>query len=81
MITYKRIIEIHFNWYATPENGEEVTIVMFGAMFRGKQVIEITEHLPAGEGDRLWYDLIFHGRKGSVRIFNPNLVVYDEGYK
>jgi hypothetical protein len=66
---------IIYNWYATPENGEEFSQIIAGKIYQGITCVKITEHLPMGEGDRLWYDVYYSD--GSIdRIYNPNYVSY-----
>lgn len=36
-------------------------------------VVEIQEHLPRGDGDRLWYDIVFNDGH-IIRVFNPSYV-------
>lgn len=74
------ITRVIFNWYATPENGEEFTQIEVNNynddLSKDVVCIQIDEKLPAGEGDRLWYDC--HFSDGTMtRIFNPNMVFYE----
>lgn len=65
-----KIESVAYNWYATPENGEEFTTATVGK----DGVQDIIEYIP-NNGDLRWhYDIITN--KGIVRIFNPNIVVY-----
>lgn len=41
-----------------------------------KECIRIEEHLPMGEGDKLFYDVFFSGAS-MIREFNPNEVFYE----
>ncbi len=77
-----KIIEIYYNWFQCGdiESGMDEDwdcyIVGSTAGVKGdlKSTIEIIEHLPKGEGDRLWYDIMFND--GTMeRIFNPNKVI------
>ena len=70
------ITTIVFNWFAiNPESGEEFTSYKVGVDYRGRKVIEIIEHLPKGEGDRLWYDIIWDNGENE-RVFNPNQIFF-----
>lgn len=70
----KIITQLTFNWFYTPE-GEGFDTVTVGKEFQGRTCIKIIEHLPMGEGDRLWYDAGYSD--GTIlRIFNPNTVTF-----
>jgi len=43
--------------------------------YQDKKVINITEHRPAGEGDKWFYDIELEDNK-IVRVFNINSVFY-----
>lgn len=65
-----QVKKLTFNWFFG-EYGDEFTTAEVGKM----GVWRIEEHRPAGEGDRLWYDIYMDD--GSMeRIFNPNRVLY-----
>lgn len=67
-----KIIQLTANWYAWNdgrEAGAECETYDVGK----KGVVSITEHRPAGEGDKWFYDVEFEN-KGTKRIFNPNSV-------
>lgn len=67
---------IMYNWYSTPENGEEFTNRTVGIIYHNNiKCDRITEHRAAGEGDKWYYDI--HYSDGSMeRIFNINQVYY-----
>ncbi len=71
-----KIIQLIANWYATSSIGEENETYEVGK----NGVVKITEHRPAGEGDKWFYDVIFDDiqRKGTKRIFNPNSTSFEE---
>lgn len=75
-----KVKQVNFNWFFTPENGEEFSTVSCGQFatslgVAGNKCISIEQHTPAGEGDRFYYDAIFaDGQR--IRIFNPNQVFY-----
>lgn len=72
-----KIKGIKYNWFATPENGEEFSSWFIGMNYRNDiSVIKIKEHQPAGEGDKWYYD-VFLSDGTMERIFNPNVVVFD----
>ena len=64
-----KITQLIANWYPTPESGDYYDSYEVGK----KGVIRITEHRPAGEGDKWFYDVDFEGQS-TKRIFNPNSV-------
>ncbi len=70
-----KIIQLIANWYATSSIGEEYETYEVGK----NGVVKITEHRPAGEGDKWFYDVMFDEiqRKGTKRIFNPNSVSFE----
>ncbi len=67
-----KITSIQYNWsFASGAGeGEDYYIEEIGK----KGVIKIKEHLPQGEGDRLYYDIIYKDKV--QRVFNPNVVTY-----
>ena len=68
---------INYNWFATPENGEEFSSWFIGMNYRNDiSVIKIKEHRAEGEGDKWYYD-VFLSDGTMERIFNPNVVVFD----
>ena len=72
-----KIKGITYNWFVTPENGEEFSSWFIGMNYRNDiSVIKIEEHRPAGEGDKWYYD-VFLSDGTMERIFNPNVVVFD----
>ena len=77
MAQIPQVKELYFNWH---QNGSVQSKDGAGEDWerveKGKHGVEtIKEHLPKGEGDRLYYDVIING-KISMRIFNPNQVIY-----
>lgn len=65
-----------FNWFASPENGDEHQRATVGEKFSDSIVRSIHEHLPQGEGDKCYYDIeLESGEK--IRNFNPNTVLFD----
>lgn len=77
MTAKRRILKIEFNWFATPD-GESFTVRNYLESYgEGKQVLDIAEHLPEGEGDRLYYDIYYYN-KTKERVFNPNRVIFSE---
>lgn len=65
---------INYNWFATPD-GESFTSRGVGFMYHGLKCVKISEHKPAGEGDKWYYDI--HYSDGSIeRVFNPNAVFF-----
>lgn len=67
--TPKKIIELRTNWHINSDQGEDYNLYEVGK--RG--VERITEHLPRGEGDRLYYDV--HKTGGTtLRLYNPDCV-------
>ncbi len=66
-----KITQLIANWYSFTADGggEDYDTYEVGK----KGVIRITEHRPAGEGDKWFYDVDFEG-EGTKRIFNPNSV-------
>ena len=82
-----KIKTIEFNWIYTHEVGEEYYSFIIGEEFmtvgnrkenigRGK-VIEIEEHRPRGEGDKLYYNVHFED-SSVIRIFNVNCITYEK---
>jgi len=63
-----KIQRIIFNWYIDYNNNDQ-----FQERSVGYNCKEIIEHLPLGEGDRLWYDVI-HSDDSIERVFNINSV-------
>lgn len=68
----RKIIQINFNWTAQ----EGYLDGCFSSESVGTRgVTEITEHRPAGEGDRFFYDI--HYANGiTQRVFNPSNVFF-----
>lgn len=70
------ITRIDYNWCETFDSemgGEDYYKHQVGE----KDVVEITEHRPDGEGDKWFYDVKFSDGK-IERIFNPNKVYFGE---
>ena len=65
-----KIVQLITDWFYTPDGDG------FDHYEVGKNEIkEIREHLPQGEGDRLWYDVEYEN--GNVkRLYNPNSVSF-----
>jgi hypothetical protein len=67
------ISKLYYDWhYSTTDDstGYQSAVVGVGG------VKEIIQHLPQGEGDRLYYDILFED--GSMkRTFNPNEVIFE----
>ena len=77
----REITGLNFNWYTTPENGEEFTSVTVGNVYQnGVAVTEIIEHNAAGEGDKWFYDINYSDGT-TTRVFNPNAVFYSSPHK
>ena len=72
------IKSINYNWFVTPENGEEVSTLIVGVPYGILGFCtHIEEHKPSFEGDKWYYDV--HFSKGEIhRIFNPNYVARTE---
>lgn len=65
-----KIQTLIFNWYATPENGEEFSQYEVGR----NGVVRIDEYRAQGEGDKWCWDVhLDDGR--IISIFNPNQVI------
>ena len=63
------IKRIDFNWFFSQEAGEHCEQYIAGI-----NCLKIEEHLPFGEGDRVFYDIYLEDRT-ILRTFNPNFVV------
>lgn len=70
------ITSVTFNWFSG-NNGDEFTRRIVGNKYGLVTVVKITEHLPMGDGDRLYYD-IHYSDGGFNRVFNPNEVSFDK---
>lgn len=73
------ISKIYFNWFATPENGEEFSEFVVGGSYHNRGVcIKIEENRPGGDGDRWFYDVYFETETyaSKERIFNINRASY-----
>jgi len=69
----KEIRRITYNWFSTEEYGPD-----FSEFEVGKVGVEkIEEHRPAGEGDRLWYEVTFDNGV-MIKVFNINTVKYED---
>jgi len=68
------IIKLFYNWFATPEFGEDYARAIVGEKFFGESiVVKITEKNFQDYGDKFFYDI--HLENGNViRVFNPNTV-------
>jgi hypothetical protein len=81
------ITKIYYDFIQTQlgdEAGEDYMMAEVGKPFlsrngnddyNDKNVITITEHRPAGEGDKWFYDIELENHK-IVRVFNINTVFY-----
>lgn len=68
----RKIVKITHNWRQV-EGGEDYDSYTVG----NYSVVEITEHRPAGEGDKFFYDVQL--KDGSIiRLFNPNTVLLNK---
>lgn len=74
----EKITRIDYNWYFTPENGEEFFKAVVGEVqhYEKSKCVKIEEHFAQGEGDK-WFYIIHYEDKTSVKIFNPNKVYSD----
>jgi len=78
----KKIIEVYYNWFSwcdgsdAGDAGNDWERARIGEEHKDTKLIvkEIKEHLPQGEGDRLYYDILFEDDT-ELRIFNPNNVL------
>jgi hypothetical protein len=69
------IKELHYNYKQACSDGKNVYCEDWNTSKVGdKGVLNIIEHLPYGEGDRIYYDIIYSDKK--ERIFNPCKVIY-----
>lgn len=72
-----KVKEVFYNWYqcgSTQDRdgaGESWSRITVGV----ESVVEIIEHLPQGEGDKINY-LVKYEDGSAFRIFNPNSVIY-----
>lgn len=78
----KKIIRVTWNWSpALMEGSGDTRIDVYTDTYEeanvgNENVLEINEHKPTGEGDKLFYDI--HYENGDVvRVFNPNTVVFE----
>lgn len=69
-----KIESLIFNWFYTPD-GEFFSPRHVGFRVGNKTCVQIEEHLPQGDGDRLYYDVIYDDHS-KERVFNPNQVFY-----
>ncbi len=69
-----KIVKIHYNWFYTigDECGESYDVAEVGKC--GCTLIE--GHTPQGEGDKYYFD-IWTEDQTMLRVFNPNLVIYE----
>lgn len=72
IITKKSIKNIIVDWYATTD-GDEYVMWKVGE----NEVAGIIEHLPRGDGDRYYCDVIKKDGT-SIREFNINSISYDK---
>lgn len=75
-LTPKRITRITYNWHQVNWDGsagEDYNEYSIGQ----KSVTEIIEHPAIGEGDKWFYDVYFEDGH-MERLFNPNIVVYQD---
>ncbi len=71
-----RIITLTTNWFSWNdghESGEDCTTFEVGK----NGVTKITEHQPAVEGDKWFYDVEFENQE-MRRLFNPDSVSFEE---
>ena len=72
------IKSINYNWFVTPENGEEMSTLTVGVPYGILGFCtHIEEHKPCFEGDKLYYDIYFDSRE-IHRTFNPNYIIRKE---
>ena len=72
----KEITELRYNYRPVASDGKEVFAESWDSVnITDKGVKSIVEHLPQGEGDRLYYDVEYEDGK-VYRTFNPCGVVY-----
>ena len=72
-----KITGINFNWFSTPENGEEFSTRSVGDTIGDLKIDFIKEHPACGEGDKWYYDVMYSNGK-IERIFNPNSVFFSQ---
>jgi hypothetical protein len=73
----KEVTELHFNYKPACSDGKDVYCEEWNTAKVGDgDVMSIHEHLPEGEGDRLYYDIVLTGGK-VVRTFNPCKVYFN----
>lgn len=71
------IQKLFFNWFSSPENGDEYQQAVVGEEYAKSIVKNIDEHRSQGEGDRWFYDINLESGE-MVRVFNPNTVLFDK---
>lgn len=82
----KKVIEVTYNWFQRGNNndgmGEDYYIARIGQANHPLKLMvkDIIEHIPQGEGDRLYYDIIFDD-DSELRVFNPNTVIRNKSLK
>jgi len=64
------IAAIQYNLFRSI-NGDEYSVAQVGH----GGVVKISEHCPAGEGDRHWCDICYDNG-ACTRVFNVNLIMY-----
>lgn len=70
-----QITELHYNYRPACSDGKEVFCEDWNTAKVGdKGVLEITEHLPQGEGDKCYYTISYEDKM--ERIFNPCKVIF-----
>ena len=68
-----RIISIDVNWFSTPENGDDYQRFTVGEGALERHVVEIKQHIPLGEGDKHYCEVIFEDGT-SQTFFNVNKI-------
>ncbi len=68
-----KIKTLIFNWFYTPENGEEYQKATVGKKFAESVVTEITAAF--SEGEQAVYNIILENRE-QILVYLPNTVLY-----
>lgn len=68
----EKLKRVDYNWYATPENGEE-----YRTFEVGKNCQKIEVRYAMGEGDHVRITVTVSDRESQV-LFHPNILYFEE---
>lgn len=71
----RKITQLTYNWFQNINEGNSYEDYEIATVDLN-DVIKITEHAAAGEGDKWYYDIEYKDGE-TLRIFNPNTVTFE----